>query len=147
MSISSGPYKSNNISGASVEDFLLTQIAPFSKRCRADITSGPRQITALESSMSSPIDRHLTPKFTGGIIMLCSSVSGVSLRFIISGTVGPNMSASSIPTDLPSSDNEMARLTAVVVLPTPPLPDATTIMLPTSLSCFRCGNERAISSI
>lgn len=55
-------------------------------------------MTALESSSKSPIDKHLIPKFTGGIIILFSSVNGVSLIFIISGTVGPKISASRIPT-------------------------------------------------
>jgi hypothetical protein len=76
----------------------LTQVAPFNSLCSADITRGPRQMTALESSNKSPIERHLIPKLTGGIIMLFSSVSGVSLMFIMSGTVGPKMSASKIPT-------------------------------------------------
>lgn len=49
--------------------------------------------------------------------MLFSSVNGVSLIFIISGTVGPNMSASRIPTVFPSSDKDTAKFTAVVVFP------------------------------
>jgi hypothetical protein len=38
------------------------------------------------------------------------------------------MSASSMPTDAPSADSASARLTAVVDLPTPPLPEATAMM-------------------
>src|SRR4029077_19759680 len=57
------------------------------------------------------------------------------------------MSASRIPTDAPSASNASARLTAVVDLPTPPLPEATAMMflMPgTSLTprCTACGTTR-----
>ncbi len=38
------------------------------------------------------------------------------------------MSASRMPTEAPSAASASARLTAVVLLPTPPLPDATATM-------------------
>ena len=38
------------------------------------------------------------------------------------------MSASRMPTDAPSASSASARLTAVVDLPTPPLPEATAMM-------------------
>jgi hypothetical protein len=38
------------------------------------------------------------------------------------------MSASSTPTDAPSAASASARFTAVVLLPTPPLPEATAMM-------------------
>ena len=46
----------------------------------------------------------------------------------MSGTLGPVMSASSRPTLAPSRARLTARLTATVVLPTPPLPEATAIV-------------------
>jgi hypothetical protein len=91
------------------EKSKVTQMAPFKSLCSADMTNGPRQITALESSSKSPMDKHLIPKLTGGIIMLFSSVSGVSLMFIIRGTVGPKMSASKIPT-LSRAENTPSKL-------------------------------------
>ena len=102
------------------------------------------------------------------MIILFSSVNGVSLIFIISGTVGPNISASRIPTVFPSSDKDTAKFTAVVVfpgkielincylcvhvlnsfnIPTPPFPELTTIIFLTSFNILRCGNDRCISSI
>src|SRR6056297_12742 len=47
------------------------------------------------------------------------------------------MSASRMPTRAPSAARARARLTAVVDLPTPPLPEATATMLPTPGSGFR----------
>ena len=47
---------------------------------------------------------------------------------IISGTLGPVMSASRRPTRAPSRARLTARLTATVVLPTPPFPDATAMV-------------------
>ena len=41
---------------------------------------------------------------------------------------GPVMSASSRPTDAPAWASATARLTLTVLLPTPPLPDATAMM-------------------
>lgn len=76
----------------------LTQIAPFNNLCKADITRGPRQTTAFESSTRSPIERHFMPKLTGGMIILFLSTSGVSFKFIIRGTLGPKISPSRIPT-------------------------------------------------
>lgn len=49
----------------------------------------------------------------GGIIKLFSSISGASFKFIIKGTVGPKISASSNPTRLPFKDNETAKLTFI----------------------------------
>ncbi len=50
------------------------------------------------------------------------------------------MSASSIPTLAPSEASASARLTAVVLLPTPPLPEATAMMFLTLGNSFtpRC---------
>jgi hypothetical protein len=50
------------------------------------------------------------------------------------------MSASSMPTVAPSAASASARLTAVVLLPTPPLPDATAMMFftPGSSCTPRC---------
>ena len=54
------------------------------------------------------------------------------------------MSASRMPTEAPSAASASARLTAVVLLPTPPLPDATATMFFTFASsctprCTACG--------
>ena len=46
------------------------------------------------------------------------------------------MSASRMPTWAPSAASASARLTAVVLLPTPPLPDATAMMLRTFAIVF-----------
>ncbi len=61
--------------------------------------------------------------------MICFSLSAVGDSSVpsISGTLGPYTSASSKPTDAPRRCSAMARLTATVVLPTPPFPLATAI--------------------
>src|SRR5439155_23249372 len=49
----------------------------------------------------------------------------------MSGTFGPYTSASSRPTLWPSFANAIARFTASVVLPTPPLPEPTAVIVTT----------------
>src|SRR5882762_8188586 len=56
---------------------------------------------------------------------------GCALRPNIRGTLGPYTSASSRPTLCPSLDKTIARLTASVVFPTPPLPEPTAMIAPT----------------
>src|ERR1700676_428957 len=56
---------------------------------------------------------------------------GCALRPNIRGTFGPYTSASSRPTLCPSLDKTIARLTASVVFPTPPLPEPTAMIAPT----------------
>src|SRR5882724_7128131 len=55
------------------------------------------------------------------------SEAGRSVVPSITGTLGPYTSASSRPTDAPIRWSAMAKFTATVVLPTPPLPLATAI--------------------
>src|SRR5580693_2311298 len=57
------------------------------------------------------------------------SDSGFPLRPRRRGTDGPYISASRTPTRQPSETSPSARLTQVVDLPTPPLPEATAMML------------------
>src|SRR5580704_6591197 len=57
------------------------------------------------------------------------SDSGFPLRPRRRGIDGPYISASRTPTRQPSEASPSARLTQVVDLPTPPLPDATAMML------------------
>src|SRR5580704_12540316 len=57
------------------------------------------------------------------------SDSGFPLRPRRRGTDGPYISASRTPTRQPSAASPSARLTHVVDLPTPPLPEATAMML------------------
>src|SRR5258708_17612998 len=56
---------------------------------------------------------------------------GWASRQNIRGTLGPYTSASSRPTLCPSLDKTIARLTASVVFPTPPLPEPTAMIAPT----------------
>ena len=61
---------------------------------------------------------------------------------------GPVMSASSRPTDAPAWASATARLTLTVLLPTPPLPDATAMMFltpGTSCSAWRGCDRRTIA--
>ncbi len=62
------------------------------------------------------------------------------------------MSASSRPTRAPSAESASARLTAVVLLPTPPLPDDTAITLATPGSsatprCTWCATTLLVTSM
>ncbi len=62
----------------------------------------------------------------------------------MSGTLGPVMSASRRPTVAPARASATARFTAIVLLPTPPLPDATamTFLTPGTSCSGRAGAER-----
>src|SRR5712692_10153386 len=62
---------------------------------------------------------------------LSARTLGWALMPSMSGTLGPYTSASSNPTLCPSRDKTMARLTASVVFPTPPLPEPTATIAPT----------------
>src|SRR5207237_10752597 len=58
----------------------------------------------------------------------------------MSGTLGPETSASSNPTLCPSFASTIARFTANVVFPTPPLPEPTAMMVSTpGRGCGPCG--------
>ena len=62
-------------------------------------------------------------KRSGGMSRFSSVAIGGSLTLIARTTLGQSMSTSRIPTALPSWARVVARLTATVVLPTPPLPE------------------------
>src|SRR5580693_7874506 len=72
-----------------------------------------------------PIEIVLIPCVMLGSIALPGPTFGDCEDPIISGTLGPYTSASISPTRWPSLLSAMARFTATVVLPTPPLPDPT----------------------
>src|SRR3954471_15224501 len=65
------------------------------------------------------------------MMRLSAESSGVTLLPNMRGTLGPYTSASSSPTVWPSLASARARLTASVVLPTPPLPEPTAMMAST----------------
>ena len=97
----------------------------------AEWMSGPRQMTG-----ASPVRKYwmliiFTPWATTGLTRPALPVTWPSWVPIISGTLGPVMSASSRPTVAPSRARLTARFTATVVLPTPPLPEATAIVFRT----------------
>ena len=70
-----------------------------------------------------------TPKASKGRNSCCSfTLSSSSLTPIIIGTLGPYKSASRSPTRAPCSWRLTAKFTAVVLLPTPPLPLATAMI-------------------
>jgi len=89
---------------------------------------GPRQMSGWSGLTRKAIEMNLTPKFSAGTILRLRG-GGISSRPIIMGTFGPRMSASNRPTRAPSMAREIARLTAMVVLPTPPLPLETAMVL------------------
>ncbi len=97
----------------------------------AEWMSGPRQMTG-----ASPVRKYwmliiFTPWLTTGFTRPALPVTWPSCVPIMSGTLGPVMSASKSPTVAPSRARLTARLTATVVLPTPPLPEATAIVFRT----------------
>src|SRR5579863_8861715 len=73
----------------------------------------------------------LMPWVRLGLITLPGPTVGAWLDPIMSGTLGPYTSASISPTLWPSFERAMARLTATVVLPTPPLPEPMATILET----------------
>ena len=84
---------------------------------------GPRQMIASSSFFwKKPIDMTLTPKRSGGMIRFSSVAIGGSVTLSARTTLGQSMSTSNIPTALPCWASVVARFTATVVLPTPPLP-------------------------
>src|SRR5947207_2044580 len=71
---------------------------------------------------------------------LSPPILGCPLRPSMRGTLGPYTSASSNPTLCPSFAKTIARLTASVVFPTPPLPEPTAMMVSTpGRGCGPCG--------
>ena len=97
----------------------------------AEWMSGPRQMTGASPVRKYWMDIIFTPWLTTGFTRPALPVTWPSWVPIMSGTLGPVMSASRRPTEAPSRARLTARLTATVVLPTPPLPDATAIVFRT----------------
>nr|AFK40152.1 unknown [Lotus japonicus] len=100
---------------------------------------GPLQTIGTSFSTRKPIDIHFIPYFSMGIIFLSRVASGFVLIFIMMGILGPYTSASSKPTfSWHLLASATAKLTAVVDLPTPPLPEATAIVsfTPSIRRCF-----------
>src|SRR5699024_8725612 len=93
----------------------------------APLALGPRQTTGVLSSTKKPIDITCTPWARGGTKYFCSSTPGLvpGARPSIIGKLGPKISASNRPTRAPSAASANAKLTVVVDLPTPPLPEDT----------------------
>ena len=81
----------------------------------------------------------LTPLASIGVILPDGLATGWPSAPIIMGMLGPVMSASSSPTEAPALASATARLTLIVVFPTPPLPEATATMFLTPGSI--CGSE------
>src|ERR1019366_4258329 len=113
-------------SSSETSDGVVTTIAPvtgalwINESCTSPVPSG------LSPGLKKPIDMILTPYCCSGCMRSPKAI-GVSLIPIISGTLGPYTSASIRPTLWPSAARPTARLTATVVLPTPPFPDPTAI--------------------
>src|SRR3989454_3767387 len=102
---------------------------------------GPRHVSGWSSGTKNPIEISFTPWLYAGT-SLPSCCSGGRSTPIIIGTLGPYTSASRSPTFAPCRTRPTARLTATVVLPTPPLPLLTamaflTVGMRLSLSCER----------
>src|SRR5712691_2239653 len=94
---------------------------------------GPRQVSGVSSGTKNPIEIILTPWLSAGTSLPSRCSGGCSTPIII-GTLGPYTSASIKPTLAPCMVSATARLTATVVLPTPPLPLLTAMVLITVLS-------------
>src|SRR5882762_5974904 len=83
---------------------------------------GPRQIIGLSPGFSRPIEIIFNPCACTGMMCFSAVACGSCRVPSMIGTFGPYTSASSNPTLWPSFTSASARLTATVVLPTPPLP-------------------------
>src|SRR5882724_8339281 len=100
---------------------------------------GPRQMTGLSPGFSKPIEIIFTPCACTGMMCWSAVAPGSCVEPSMIGTFGPYTSASSRPTLWPSFASASARLTATVVLPTPPLPLAMAIRFFTPGIGWRCG--------
>src|SRR5580693_34814 len=83
---------------------------------------GPRQTIGLSPGLSKPMEIIFIPATCTGIMRFSAVACGSCSVPSMMGTLGPYTSASIRPTLCPSFTNARARLTATVVLPTPPLP-------------------------
>ncbi len=87
------------------------------------------------------MDNTFKPKRSKGMILCLPFISTTSGRApfnpIITGSEGPWISASMMPTRAFCLASESARFTVTVDLPTPPLPEATAMMFLTPGSRFR----------
>jgi len=90
---------------------------------------GPRQITGSSLFCSrNPTDSTLRPPISTGSMPFSPPSRRYPTSPSMVGTLGPCRSTSSNPTRCPASIADMARFTATVLLPTPPLPDITMIL-------------------
>ena len=87
--------------------------------------SGPRHTIGWPSGTKNWIEITFTPWRSSGMILFSGLDLGWPSTPSIIGMLGPVMSASIRPTDAPARASATARLTLTVLLPTPPLPDAT----------------------
>ena len=81
--------------------------------------------------MKKAIDISFRPWPKSGMILRSGVVSGRPWTPVSSASDGPYTSASRTPTLAPRATSVRARLIAVVLLPTPPLPEATAMMFRT----------------
>src|SRR3954453_17486176 len=86
---------------------------------------GPRHTMGWPSGTKNWMEIAFTPWRSRGTILPDSLARGWPSSPSIIGMLGPVMSASSRPTDAPARARATARFTDTVLLPTPPLPDAT----------------------
>ena len=106
---------------------------------------GPRQRSGWESSTSIPIEIAFTPPSCGGMIFCFSLTDGKTFSPNKIAALGPWTSQSISPTRASPPFEYLrasarAKFTATVLLPTPPLPEATATMNLTSAkpsgTCF-----------
>ena len=97
---------------------------------------GPLQITGLSgSSIRNAMDMTLMPSGPmAGKICPSSTCNSASSNPIIFGMLGPVMSISIMPTDIPLRARVSASPAETVDLPTPPLPERTMILCLMDLS-------------
>ena len=110
--------------------------------------SGPRHTMGWPSGTKNWIEIAFTPWRSSGTILLFSLAVGWPSMPSIIGMLGPVMSASSRPTEAPALASATARLTEIVLFPTPPLPDATAMMFftpGTSSSAERGAARRTVA--
>src|SRR5918997_1555154 len=95
---------------------------------RALFTIGARQMIACPSFTKLPIEMNLRPVSDSIGKITPPTTFGFSVEPSMTGMEEPWTSASSISTDFPARSSAAARLTATVLLPTPPLPETTAMM-------------------
>src|SRR4028119_838447 len=95
---------------------------------RALFTIGARQMMACPSFTKLPMEMNFKPVSDSIGKMTPPTTLGFSVEPSITGIEEPWTSASKISAGLPARSGAAARLTATVLLPTPPLPETTAMM-------------------